>query len=55
MEIVKLRLISKKLMNIKLMREKSQPLKTKTSGSTFKNPKNNFAAKLIERCQVVKA
>ena len=34
--------------NIKLMRKNSQPLKTKTSGSTFKNPPNNFAAKLIE-------
>ena len=33
---------------IKTQREKTQPLKKKTSGSTFKNPKNNFAAKLIE-------
>ena len=33
---------------IKINREKTQPLKEKTSGSTFKNPKNNFAAKLIE-------
>ncbi len=30
------------------MRENSQPLKFKTSGSTFKNPKNYFAAELIE-------
>ena len=30
------------------MRKNSQPLKSKTSGSTFKNPKNKFAAKLIE-------
>lgn len=33
---------------IKIERENSQPLKTKTSGSTFKNPKNFYAAKLIE-------
>ena len=26
----------------------SQPLKTKTGGSSFKNPKGNYAAKLIE-------
>ena len=31
------------------MRESSQPLRTKTSGSTFKNPINNFAAALIEQ------
>ena len=41
-------LISKNIKNIRLMREKSQPLKTKTGGSTFKNPINNYAAKLIE-------
>ena len=40
--------IKYKISQIKIMREKSQPLKSKTSGSTFKNPKNNFAAKLIE-------
>ena len=40
--------IEKKIKEIKLMREKTQPIKEKTSGSTFKNPKNNFAAKLIE-------
>ena len=40
--------IMKKMIDIKLMRETTQPLKTKTSGSTFKNPKNNYAAKLIE-------
>lgn len=40
--------IAKKINEIKIMREKSQPLQVKTSGSTFKNPKNNFAAKLIE-------
>ena len=40
--------IAFKINEIKDMREKSQPLKTKTGGSTFKNPKNNHAAKLIE-------
>ena len=41
--------ISDKMIEIKRMRENSQPLRTKTSGSTFKNPPNNFAAKLIEQ------
>ena len=40
--------IVKKMNEIKLIRDKTQPIKEKTSGSTFKNPKNNFAAKLIE-------
>ena len=40
--------IEKKVNEIKLIREKTQPIKEKTSGSTFKNQKNNFAAKLIE-------
>ena len=34
---------------IKLKREKSQPLKEKTSGSTFKNPPGRFSAELIEK------
>ncbi len=34
---------------IKLKREESQPLKEKTSGSTFKNPPNKFSAELIEK------
>ena len=34
---------------IKLSRESSQPLRKKTSGSTFKNPPGEFAAKLIEK------
>ena len=33
---------------IKIMRKNSQPIQSKTSGSTFKNPPNNYAAKLIE-------
>ena len=41
--------ILSKMEKIKFIRENSQPIKSKTSGSTFKNPKNNFAAKLIER------
>lgn len=43
--------IIKKINQIKIMRENSQPIKAKTSGSTFKNPKNNFAAKLIEKAE----
>ncbi len=39
------------MQNIKFKREHSQPLKTKTGGSTFKNPKNLFAAKLIEESE----
>jgi UDP-N-acetylmuramate dehydrogenase len=34
---------------IKLKRESSQPIKEKTSGSTFKNPPGEYAAELIER------
>jgi UDP-N-acetylmuramate dehydrogenase len=34
---------------IKLKRESSQPIKEKTSGSTFKNPSGEFAAALIEK------
>ena len=34
---------------IKKIRLDSQPIKSKTSGSTFKNPKGNFAAKLIDQ------
>ena len=40
--------IDKNIHEIKLKREQSQPLRTKTGGSTFKNPENNYAAKLIE-------
>ena len=41
--------ITKKIDKIRVQREKNQPLKEKTSGSTFKNPPNNFAASLIEK------
>jgi len=34
---------------IKLERENSQPIKEKTSGSTFKNPSGEYAAVLIEK------
>tara|TARA_B100001123_G_C15252201_1_gene1003219 strand:- start:648 stop:1556 length:909 start_codon:yes stop_codon:yes gene_type:complete len=40
--------IESKINEIKNNREISQPLKTKTGGSSFKNPKGNYAAKLIE-------
>ena len=38
-----------KSMQIKFRREKNQPLREKTSGSTFKNPAGDFAASLIEK------
>ena len=41
-------LIKDKINEIKNKRLESQPIKNKTSGSTFKNPKNLFAARLIE-------
>ena len=41
--------ILKKNNYIKLRREESQPIKEMTSGSTFKNPPNKFAAELIEK------
>ena len=41
--------IGLKIKEIKLMREKSQPLRNKTGGSTFKNPTGQFAASLIEQ------
>ncbi len=40
--------IREKIISIKKNRSNSQPIQEKTSGSTFKNPKNQFAAKLIE-------
>ena len=45
----KLSNIEKKINFINLERKNKQPLKEKTSGSTFKNPSNHFAAKLIEK------
>ena len=41
--------IETKIKEIKFKREVSQPLKTQTSGSTFKNPTGLYAAKLIEQ------
>ena len=41
--------ILKKKNHIKLKRQETQPLKEKTSGSTFKNPQDKFAAELIEK------
>ena len=40
--------IKEKMQNIKKKRLLSQPIINKTSGSTFKNPSNLYAAKLIE-------
>ncbi len=40
--------IKDRMQNIKTRRISSQPIKNRTSGSTFKNPSNLFAAKLIE-------
>ena len=44
-----IQLIKDKINLIKLEREKKQPLKERTSGSTFKNPPNHFAAELIDK------
>tara|TARA_Y100001936_G_C16051569_1_gene658161 strand:- start:498 stop:1400 length:903 start_codon:yes stop_codon:yes gene_type:complete len=41
--------ILNKFNDIQIKRESSQPIKEKTSGSTFKNPINKFAAELIEK------
>ena len=41
--------IIKKKKYIKLKRESSQPIREKTSGSTFKNPSGEYAAALIEQ------
>ena len=35
-----------------LKRKKTQPLDWPTAGSTFRNPHNNYAAKLIEECNL---
>ena len=44
-----IQIIKDKINLIKLEREKKQPLKERTSGSTFKNPPNHFAAELIDK------
>jgi len=44
-----IQIIKDKINLIKLEREKKQPLKERTSGSTFKNPTNHFAAELIDK------
>jgi len=44
-----IQLIEDKINLIKQEREKKQPLKERTSGSTFKNPPNHFAAELIDK------
>ena len=40
--------IENKMNEIKKIRKENQPIQTKTSGSTFKNPKDKFAAQLID-------
>jgi len=40
--------IKEKMEKIKNFRKNSQPIESKTGGSTFKNPKKQFAARLIE-------
>ena len=40
--------IKEKMKNIKVRRLSTQPIQNRTSGSTFKNPPNFYAAKLIE-------
>ena len=42
------KIIQHKMIDIKEKRLSTQPIKNKTSGSTFKNPTNLFAARLIE-------
>tara|TARA_B100000989_G_scaffold224647_1_gene172009 strand:- start:223 stop:1116 length:894 start_codon:yes stop_codon:yes gene_type:complete len=42
-------IIQRKMIDIKEKRLSTQPIKNKTSGSTFKNPKNIYAARLIEK------
>ena len=42
-------IILKKITEIKNLRTKNQPSKSKTGGSTFKNPKDFYAAELIEK------
>ena len=41
--------IQRDIQKIKMKRSATQPINDKTSGSTFKNPSNNFAAELIEK------
>ena len=41
--------IENKMNEIKKVRKENQPIQTKTSGSTFKNPKDRYAAELIDK------
>ena len=43
--------IQRDIQKIKMKRSATQPISDKTSGSTFKNPSNNFAAELIEKSE----
>jgi len=41
-------IVSKKITELNQQREQAQPIRAKTGGSTFKNPQNNSAWKLID-------
>jgi len=41
-------IVSQKIFELNQQREKAQPIRAKTGGSTFKNPQNNSAWKLID-------
>jgi UDP-N-acetylmuramate dehydrogenase len=41
-------IVSKKIAELNQQREQAQPIRAKTGGSTFKNPQNNSAWKLID-------
>ena len=41
--------IENKMNEIKKVRKENQPIQTRTSGSTFKNPKDRYAAELIDK------
>ena len=44
-------IIDSKIKEIQYLRKISQPIKTKTGGSTFKNPRGTSASKLIEQAE----
>ncbi|MFL3023835.1 MAG: UDP-N-acetylmuramate dehydrogenase [Methylophilaceae bacterium] len=45
-------LAQNEIKDLLLKRKKTQPLDWPTAGSTFRNPHNNYAAKLIEECNL---
>ena len=46
--MIMVKLLSCSIKNLLRHRKETQPLNWPTAGSTFRNPPNNFAAKLIE-------